>query len=129
MIEWWWLLIDAVIFFYVGVFAMCLLQASREIKLEEGNDMQTELFDQRYEYQYKCQAIKNPFKEGSQAHKILERLKVRPYTNYEFVASPRDGGLGQYNFRSRLADLKRKGIPYQSRHIKDDLWEYRLEVL
>ena len=63
----------------------------------------------------------NPFKKGSQKHRLLERLQVAPVRNSEII---RD--LGIFNYTGRISDLRKKGFDIRGRSLEGGLWEYRL---
>lgn len=56
------------------------------------------------------------------ALRVLARLRQGPATGPELL-SPDVGGIG---FKQRLHELKNSGFPYDKRHVRDGIWEYRL---
>jgi hypothetical protein len=56
------------------------------------------------------------------AQRVLARLREGPATGPELL-SPEIGGIG---FKQRLHELKKSGIPYGKRHVRDGIYEYRL---
>lgn len=67
----------------------------------------------------------NPFREGSQNHRLYERLKVAPVTNAEIVRE-----MNIFNSTGRAADLRKflksHGLDVISKPLGDGLYQYQL---
>jgi hypothetical protein len=71
-------------------------------------------------------AIPNPYPNGTQKHRLLERLKRGPVTNKEIVMK-----MGIFNSTGRCSDIRKKviepmGLILEAKRIKKALFEYRI---
>jgi hypothetical protein len=68
----------------------------------------------------------NPFKIGSQNHRLYERAKLGPITNGEIIYKMRIA-----NSTGRLSEIRAflapHGIKLHSERLHDGKWEYRLQ--
>lgn len=64
---------------------------------------------------------KNPFKTGTQCHRLLEFLRMCPRTNTEIVSV-----LNILKYTGRISDLRQKNIDIKAEHLEDGLWKYSI---
>ena len=69
----------------------------------------------------KARRDSNPFKPGTQCHRLLEFLRAGPRTNAEIVE-----GLRILKYTGRISELREKNFDVRAERLGEGLWRYSL---